>query len=103
MAKEGDNSFGVASVILGILSVLSFIIFPIALVLGVISLIFGLIQRKNHKNNWATWGIVLSVIGIVLGILFMWWFNAVLSSPDFQTALSQAQQVQQLSGQIPTQ
>ena len=101
MAKEGDNSSGVASVVLGILSVLSFIIFPISLVLGVTSLIFGLVQRKNHKNNWATWGIILSVVGIVLSILFMWWFNAILSSPEVQSALSQAQQVQQLSQQIP--
>ena len=103
MAKEGDNSFGVASVVLGILSILSSIIFPIALILGVTSLIFGLIQRKNHKNNWATSGIVLGVAGIILSLLVMWWFNSVLSSPDFQAALSQAQQVQQLSDQIPTQ
>jgi len=98
MAKEGDNSFGVASVVLGILSVLSFIVFPIALILGVISLVFGILQRKRSKNNWANSGIVLAIIGILLGSLIYYWITTLLNSPDFQSALQQAQELQQIAG-----
>jgi len=73
MKEEGksdkENSFGIAAVILGILSVLTFftIIFPI--ILGILGLIFALIQRKRNNNRWATAGIVLSIIGIILGVV----------------------------------
>lgn len=67
-----DNSFGVASVILGttsvVLSLLSPLILP-ALAFAVIGFIFALIQNKHSKNAWSKWGNLLSIIGIILVII----------------------------------
>lgn len=77
MAKEGsDNSSGTASVILGILSIttIPLILFAVAapfvgLTLAIISLFFALSQKKAGKNNWSKWGMILSIIGIVLNLI----------------------------------
>lgn len=66
-----NNSFGVASFILGLLS----IVFGVALVgiiFGILGLIFGIVQYKKMKNAWAIWGIVLSGLGILISVLVIW-------------------------------
>ncbi len=60
-----DNSFGVASVVLGILSIL-FTPFN-GIILGIISLIFSKKQEKTNSNKWSRAGRILAVIGIILG------------------------------------
>ncbi|MEM4259459.1 MAG: hypothetical protein QXS38_01705 [Candidatus Pacearchaeota archaeon] len=66
-----NNGFGIASVVLGIVgSVFGVLIFPIAL--SVIGLIFGIIQYKKAKNCWATWGIILSILGILISLIIVW-------------------------------
>jgi heme/copper-type cytochrome/quinol oxidase subunit 2 len=71
--SKGDNSFGVASVILGILAVL-FSILPIyGIVLGIIGIVFACLQRKRANNKWALWGLILSIAGIVMSILIYVW------------------------------
>lgn len=76
MAKEGDNSSGTAAVILGIMSIsTTFFVFfslfsPIAgFALGITGLIFALSQRKASKNRWSTWGIILSIVGLILNLI----------------------------------
>lgn len=67
-ASLNDNSFGVASVILGIFTILS----PAPLygfISGITALIFSFKQKKISKNNWSRWGLALSIIGIILNIL----------------------------------
>ena len=62
-----NNSFGIASVVLGIVgSVLGVLVLPIFL--SITGLIFGIIQYKRGKNAWAVWGIVLSVLGIIITV-----------------------------------
>ena len=81
MAKEADNSFGIASVILGILSITTgvgvFLVFPygpfLGLILGIITLIFSLIQKKKSANAWSKAGLILGITGIVLNILLIIW------------------------------
>lgn len=104
MSKEEsqkDNSFGVASLVLGLISTVFLFFFPLGLILGLVGLIFGFVQRRKHKNPWATWGIVLSIIGIVLGILFAYTIlsgiSQMLNSPEYQQLLQQAQQAQELA------
>ena len=73
MPKEGkeDNSFGIASLVLGIVgSVLGILGLPI--ILSITGLIFGIIQFRRQKNNWAIWGMVLSVLGIIISIYMIW-------------------------------
>jgi disulfide bond formation protein DsbB len=82
--EKGGNSFGIASVILGILStVLFFTILP-SIILGVTGIIFGLIQRKRSKNNWAIYGIVMSIIGIILSILIFIYFIGLVGDAKTQ-------------------
>lgn len=70
--NNSANNFGLASVILGIISVTLFFTIFIPLVLGILGLIFGLTQRKISKNKWSLWGIILSALGIILGLLMLW-------------------------------
>ncbi len=76
----GDNSFGVTSVILGILSLVFSISMILSLILGVLALIFALVQRKKAPNKWSTWGIILAILGIALSILFIFSFVSVIST-----------------------
>ncbi|MBM3232971.1 DUF4190 domain-containing protein [Candidatus Pacearchaeota archaeon] len=61
------NSFGTASVVLSIVS----LVFPsyYGIVPGIVALVFALKQRHDSNNNWALWGLTLSIIGIVLNLL----------------------------------
>ena len=66
-SHSGNNNSGIVSVVFGIFSILALGLGGI--ILGIIGLIFGLVQRKKDNNKWSKWGIWLSVIGIVLGIV----------------------------------
>ena len=91
MPKEGkgDNNFGLASVILGIIgSVLGVLVFPI--VISIIGLIFGIIQIRKQKNKWAIWGIVLSALGIIISIYVLWTLVSALSGLSDTIAMCQA-------------
>ena len=89
MKKEaGDNSFGVAIVVLGILSILSLSV--LGIILGAVGLVFSLKQKKVDKNKWSKAGMILNLIGIVLGILVIIFF--------FNYASSYLAQIQNLQG-----
>lgn len=74
MKKEGngDNSFGVSSVSLSIIGIIiSLLIIP-SVLLGIVGLVFGIIQLRKSNNSWAKWGIALSILSIIAGILFFY-------------------------------
>jgi predicted PurR-regulated permease PerM len=88
MAKEvekksnSDNSFGVASVVLGILSIiLSITIIPSG-ILSILGITFALLQRKRNKNKWALWGLILSITSIVLVFGFLFFIRQVIEQAD---------------------
>ena len=74
MAKEGDNGFGIMAVIFGILSIVFSTTILLGsfggIALGILGIIFALIQKKKSKNKWVRWGIILSIIGIIIGVIF---------------------------------
>ncbi len=74
--KEGENSCGVAAVVLGILSIT--ISSLNGVVLGIIGLAFALKQKKVHANAWSKWGKILNSIGIIVGVILfitaLWFF-----------------------------
>ena len=70
VVKSMDNSFGTASVVLGIFSIMLSSPPLYGLVLGVISFIFSTKQQKKFKNGWSKSGKILSIIGIILSIVF---------------------------------
>ena len=69
VSKPNENSFGTASVVLGIVSM----VFPsyYGLVPGIIALVFALKQRHDGNNQWATWGSALAIIGIIFNLIDM--------------------------------
>ncbi len=66
---SGDNSFGVAAVVIGILSIVFASVNGI--IFGIIGLAFSLKQKKSKKNPWSKWGAILSIIGIILSIVLI--------------------------------
>ncbi len=92
MSKEEikDNSFGISSVILGILSIV--ISGGNGIILGIIGLFFSLKQKKISKNKWSKAGLILSIIGIILGIV------AIIVVTIF--ALKNPQLISQIQNQI---
>jgi uncharacterized membrane protein HdeD (DUF308 family) len=75
VVKHVDNSAGVVSVVFGILGVLLIIPFGFpAVIFGIISLCFALRQKKVHANAWATAGLWLSILSIVLGAVVGYMF-----------------------------
>ena len=74
MKKEGlttDNSFGVASVVLGIVGiVLSFLGNPLTgVALGIVGMIFSKKQKKHFENIWSRRGKILGIASLILGIV----------------------------------
>ncbi len=75
--KIYDNSSGVVGIVLGILSVLSGV--P-GILLGFVGFWFSFYQCKKKNNKWATWGMVLNVIGFILGVVFAYYVYLGFSS-----------------------
>lgn len=69
MKKEetNDNSFGICSVILGILSIVFFL--SNGIILSIIGLVFSFQQQKRTPNKWGKAGKILSIIGFVVALL----------------------------------
>ncbi|MEI6849475.1 MAG: hypothetical protein WCK29_00390 [archaeon] len=67
--KEGDNSFGVLSVTLGILSILTSLLTSLGMVLGILAIIFSYCQIRRNKNSWSKAGLILGILGVVLGLI----------------------------------
>lgn len=80
--KYSDNSFGTASVILGIIGLVISSL-PGA-IFGAVGLIFASKQRKISKNGWSKAGKILNVIAIILGLtLFVVNIIYLLKDPTF--------------------
>jgi hypothetical protein len=81
MAKKGedvnvssnDNSYGVVSVVMGILAlVLGVTSNQIAgIALAIIALIFSKKQKEIKPNNWSKAGKITGIIGIILNIILL--------------------------------
>ena len=107
MEKGADNSFGIASVVLAILSIAFapgvFLIFAygpfLSIILGIVALVFALKQKKKSPNAWSKAGLILSIIGIVLGVVLAIWLINLMTK-----VLEGVQQLQEsgaLTQQLP--
>lgn len=67
----GPGGFSVASLVCGILSVIPCCISPLSVILGSLGLLFGSLARRKGKpmNQLTFWGIWLSALGLILGIV----------------------------------
>lgn len=76
--KTEQNSFGVASAILGIFSLMSSV--PLyGIISGIIAVVFANKQNKIKNNGWSKAGLIMGILGIVLNIL-VWIFLIWLSN-----------------------
>ena len=88
--KSMDNSFGTASVILGILSITLSSLMGITL--GIIGLVFSIKQKKKMENKWSDAGKILNIIGVILGVIvFTLALVYLLKSPDFLSQFGKLQ------------
>ena len=89
--KEEENNLGIASVLLGIISITLSILSPLvlsAIVFAAIGLIFSV--KQTNKTKWKKWGKILSIIGIILGILIIIAsYVLVTNYPDLLNSLKQ--------------
>jgi uncharacterized membrane protein YsdA (DUF1294 family) len=74
MEKGGadSNNFGVASFVFGVLSAVFSILLLPSFIFGMLGVVFGCVQIKRKSNGWPVWGIVLSVLGMIVSILLIW-------------------------------
>jgi hypothetical protein len=63
-----STSYGIASMVLGILSLVFSVIFPLAILLGILAIVFGIKQKRIKGNGFATTGLITGVVGILLSI-----------------------------------
>ena len=109
MAKEvsQDNSFGIASVVFGILSIIFslnivalFSTQVCGLILAVVAFVFSRKQKKKADNKWARAGFILSIIGALLNIvIFIWAYRQLMEAlVQFQAQMQQVQAQMQASG-----
>ncbi len=74
-AQAGPGEiFAIIGFVAGILSILSFL-GPGLLFFGVIGLIFSLLGMDSAYGNFAKWGLILSIIGLALAILYVITWN----------------------------
>lgn len=66
-----SNGFAIASLVMGILSILTCCCSPLAMLFGILGIIFACVQKKDSegkKPTMATVGLILSIIGVVIGL-----------------------------------
>ncbi len=68
---EKSTGFGIAGFVLGLLSVLMFWFYFFGLAIAIMGLIFSILQLRAHKTKLAIAGVILSGLGILLGIFMV--------------------------------
>lgn len=96
--KKHDNNCGVVGVVLGILA-LVFVIMPfIGLILGTIGIIFAYKQKKKMSNSWATAGLWMGGIAILLNVI--WDIYYIIISMNLATQYLEQARALQASGLV---
>lgn len=82
MSKDRGVELGMMGVTFGILSILFSLNQPLpGIVSAIIGLTFSMKQEKVERNKWSRNGKILSIIGLVLGILMFIVTLVLLSNP----------------------
>jgi ABC-type dipeptide/oligopeptide/nickel transport system permease component len=72
--ESKNNVLAIVSMALGISSILACCTCFISILLGIAGIICSVLSKKDGKSNFATAGLICSIIGIVLSILFIGFF-----------------------------
>ncbi len=65
--RTNDNSFGVASVVIGIVAIVFASLSGI--VLGLVGLYFAMKQKSVNPNRWSRNGMILNIIALVVSLI----------------------------------
>ncbi len=80
---HSSNSYGIASLVLGIVSIVLSWVPLIGLIAGILGIIFYTQQKRIFPNSISTSGFITSIIGIVLSaiyFLFLIFFVTIMGS-----------------------
>ena len=64
------NSFGIASLVLGIVSIVFCWVPILGLVAGILAIVFAVKQRKIAPNGITTGGLVTGIIGLAFSVIY---------------------------------
>lgn len=67
--NTGSQSWGVASLVTGICSVVGFLAPYFSIPLAVFGIVAYSVQKKRRPCGYATAGLILSIIGLLLGVV----------------------------------
>ncbi len=80
-APSGGEGLAISSLVLGIVSLVLFCVPIVGIICGIIGLVLGLVANSRpQKNGMATAGIVMSIIGLALPILYIVFWGAAIAS-----------------------
>lgn len=97
--KYTGDAYGIAGFVFGIASIMLSIgvnitLLPIsAIIFGIVGLALSIKQQAGKRTGLGTAGIVLSIIGIILGVLVTWWLVVLAKQ-----AISELQKLQAITG-----
>lgn len=78
-----SNGLAIASFVLGLISTVSICICYISIPLGITGLILGIVAKKRSEGNgMRTAGIVLSILGIVISIAYIFLIVIIIATDD---------------------
>lgn len=73
--SEPGSGLAIAGFILGIISVVSFFIFYISIPVAIVGIVLSALGRRSiSRRTLAIWGVVLSIIGLLLAVCFILFF-----------------------------
>ncbi len=83
VVEQKNNTLGIVALVLGILSILlGFSCGLVSIVGGIAAVLFGILGAVGSQN-YATAGLVLGAIGIIVGLLITLLFTALIVWPAF--------------------
>ncbi len=93
------SGMATAALVIGILSIVTLCCSPLSVILGALGIIFSLLSRKGKARlqGNAMSGLVISVIGIILGILvtigYIFYTIRMMGSEDFRQYLNEYEDI----------
>ena len=69
--KSDSNSYGIASLVLGIVSIVLCWVPVLGLASGIVGIIMAVKQRKISSNGITTTGLITSIVGTALSAIYM--------------------------------
>ncbi len=73
--SEPGSGMAIAGLILGIIGVVTFFVFYLSIPVSIIGIVLSALgRRSNSRRMLAIWGLVLSIIGLLLAVGFILFF-----------------------------